>query len=106
MRPVHQFSLTARSQMLVSTLKSFFLILQFYAVWQSSQLRLYFTAELCVISLALRTLYPLQVGSSRVYFEDHLASYPLVKHILIWLILCRRRGHTISFCWIPAHLLI
>lgn len=71
-----------------------------------------FTAELSAIILALRTIYPLQVGRYVIFsdsraalssVENRFSFHPLVLQIFIWLLLCRRRGHTISLCWVPAH---
>lgn len=71
-----------------------------------------FTAELSAILLALRSLYPLQVGRYVIYcdstaalsaVENIYSSHPLVTQIFIWILLCRRRGHVIYFCWVPAH---
>ena len=30
-------------------------------------------------------------------------THPLVQEIFEWLILTKRRGHCIQFCWVPAH---
>jgi len=67
---------------------------------------------LSAILLALRTLYPLQVGRDVIFCDSTVAlsaieniysSHPLVRQIFIWIILCHRRGHQINFCWVPTH---
>ena len=35
--------------------------------------------------------------------EDFNNAHPIVSDIFNWLILAARRGHRISFCWVPAH---
>ena len=35
--------------------------------------------------------------------EDFNNAHPIVSDIFNWLVLAARRGHIISFCWVPAH---
>ena len=41
--------------------------------------------------------------SSLPVLEDFNNAHPIVSDIFNWLVLAARRGHIISFCWIPAH---
>ncbi len=71
-----------------------------------------FTAELSAILLAIRAIYPLQVGKYDIFsdsraallaIENQFSLHLLVLEICIWLLLWRRRGHVIPLCWVPAH---
>lgn len=71
-----------------------------------------FTAELSALLLAIRTIFTLRVDTLTVYcdsqaalstIEDFRRTHPIVLDIFSWLVLTKRRGHQVTFCWVPAH---
>ena len=71
-----------------------------------------FTAELRAILFSLKEIYTLQETAFTI-FSDSFSSlqaiasirsqHPLVLEIIEWLLLNKRRGKTVNFCWVPAH---
>lgn len=79
---------------------------------QSTPFTSIFTAELWAILVAIRSLFTLDVGGFVIFtdsraalsaLEDFNNAHPIVSDIFNGLVLAARRGHRISFCWVPAH---
>ena len=71
-----------------------------------------FTAELYAVLNALKSILVLDKNNFTIYcdslsvlqaLEAFNPTHPLVQEIFEWLILTKRRGHCIQFCWVPAH---
>ena len=71
-----------------------------------------FTAELYAVLNAIKSILVLDINNFTIYCDslgvlELLESYdpihPLVQEIFKWLVLTKRRGHNIQFCWVPAH---
>lgn len=71
-----------------------------------------FTAEISAILYALMIIFTLPDVSFTIFSDSCSAlqslcnfnsPHPLVNAILEWLYLLKRRGRTVSFCWVPAH---
>ena len=71
-----------------------------------------FTAELYAILVALKQIISLNEYHFVIFSDSQSALqalevfnslHPLVLEILEWLLLARRKGKEITFCWVPAH---
>ena len=71
-----------------------------------------FTAELHAILIALKQIVSLSERRFVIFSDSRSALqalemynslHPLIMEILEWMILARRKGKEITFCWIPAH---
>ncbi|MEL6986791.1 MAG: reverse transcriptase domain-containing protein [Bacteroidota bacterium] len=71
-----------------------------------------FTAELSAILRALKEILIQDPNEYIIYCDSKSVlqslnhfnpAHPLILDILEWLIVAKRRGHNIEFCWVPAH---
>ena len=71
-----------------------------------------FTAELIAVLNAIKSLLIIEKNNFTVFcdslsvlqiLESFNPCHPIVQEIFEWLILAKRRGHIIHFCWVPAH---
>ena len=71
-----------------------------------------FTAELSAVLNAIKSLLTLEKNDFTVFcdslsvlqiLESFNPCHPIVQEIFEWLILAKRRGHIVHFCWVPAH---
>ena len=73
-----------------------------------------FTAEMSAIILAFKLIFTLPISSFTIFSDSRSAlsalqhfgpssPHPLVLSALEWFYLLHRRGYSVRFCWVPAH---